>query len=171
MEPDGSLPRSQMPATCTYPKPARSSLYPHPTTWKSILTLSSYLCLGQSGLFPSGFPTKTLYTSLLSLIRATRPAHLTILDLITRTIFGEDYRSLSSSLRSFLHFPVTSSLSGPNILLNALLSNTLSLRSSLNVSDQISHPYKTTGKIIVPFILIFKFLYSKPEERGFCTEW
>jgi len=25
---------------------------------------------------------------------------------------------------------------------------TLNLRSSLNVSDQVSHPYKTTGKII-----------------------
>jgi hypothetical protein len=46
-------------------------------------------------------------------------------------------------------YPVTSSLLGPNILLNTLFSNTLSLRSSLNVSDQVSHPYKTTGKIIV----------------------
>jgi hypothetical protein len=28
--------------------------------------------------------------------------------LITRIICGEEYRSLSSSLRSFFHFPVTS---------------------------------------------------------------
>jgi hypothetical protein len=34
-------------------------------------------------------------------------------------------------------------------------SHTLSLRSSINVSDHVSHPYKTTGKIIVPYILIF----------------
>jgi hypothetical protein len=27
---------------------------------------------------------------------------------------------------------------------------TLSLHSSLSVSDQVSQPYKTTGKIIVP---------------------
>jgi hypothetical protein len=33
----------------------------------------------------------------------------------------------------------------------------LSLRSSLNVSDQVSHPYKT-GKFIVLYILIFKYL-------------
>ena len=39
------------------------SIYPHPTSWRSILILSTHLCLGlPSGLFPSGFPTKTLYT-------------------------------------------------------------------------------------------------------------
>ena len=39
------------------------SIYPHTTSWRSILILSTHLCLGlPSGLFPSGFPTKTLYT-------------------------------------------------------------------------------------------------------------
>jgi hypothetical protein len=37
---------------------------------------------------------------------------------------------------------------GPNILLITLFSNTLSLRSSLNVSDQVSHPYKTQTWIL-----------------------
>jgi hypothetical protein len=38
---------------------------PHPTSWRSILILSSHLRLGlPSGLFPSGFLTKTVYTSL-----------------------------------------------------------------------------------------------------------
>jgi hypothetical protein len=36
-------------------------------------------------------------------------------NVITRTILGEEYRSLSSSLWSFLHSPVTSSLLGRNI--------------------------------------------------------
>ena len=49
----------------------------------------------------------------------------------------------SSSLCSFLHSPVTSSLLGPNILLSALFSNTLSLRPSVIVSDQVSHPYNS----------------------------
>ena len=39
------------------------SIYPHPTSWRSILILSTHLRLGlPSGLFPSGFPSKTLYT-------------------------------------------------------------------------------------------------------------
>jgi len=39
------------------------SIYPHPTSWRSILIFSTHLRLGlPSGLFPSGFPTKTLYT-------------------------------------------------------------------------------------------------------------
>jgi hypothetical protein len=43
---------------------------------------------------------------------------------------GNEYRSFSSLLCNFLHSPVTSSLLGPNTLLNTLFSNTLSLRSS-----------------------------------------
>ena len=98
MEPEGSLPHSQVPAICPYSEPDQSnSCPPHPTPWRSILILSSYLRLGlPSGHFPSGFPTNTLYIPLLSPTRTIRPVRLISLDFITRKLLAEECRSLSS---------------------------------------------------------------------------
>ena len=142
MDPEGSLPHSQVPATCSYSEPAQSGQCPHIALLEDLFNINSLLCLGvPNGLFPSRFPTKTMYTALLYLIRATYQAHFILLYFIYRIIFGEQYRSLSSSLCSFLHSPVTSPLIDPNIPLNPLISNTLSLRSPFSVTDQVSHPH------------------------------
>jgi hypothetical protein len=60
--------------------------------------------------------------------------------LITRIIFGDQYRSLSSPLFSLLHSPVTPSLLDPNIPLSTLFSNTLSLCCCLSVTDLWQKP-------------------------------
>jgi hypothetical protein len=78
-------------------------------------------------------------------------------------------QSLSSSLCSFVQNPVTASLLDPNILFSTSFSNTVSLRSSLKVSDHVSQPYKT-GKIMFMHILIFMFLDRKLEDKRVCTE-
>ena len=120
MQPDGPLPRLQVPTTCPSPDPDQSSPYPHPNSCRSILILSSHLYLGlPSGLFPSSFLTKTLHAPLFSPVCAICPVHLILLHLITRIIFDES-RLLSSSLCSILHSCITSSLLGPNIILSSI---------------------------------------------------
>jgi len=53
-----------------------------------------------------------------------------------------------------MHFPPASHhlpLLGPNIS-----HSTLNLCSALNMRDHVSHPYKTTGKMIVLYLRLFR---------------
>ena len=70
------------------------------------------------------FPHQDPIHPLSSPIHATCPANLILLDIITRTILGEQHKSFSSSLCNLLHSPVTSSLLSPHILLDTLCTNT-----------------------------------------------
>jgi len=116
---------------CPPPDPIRSQINPVHAPTPHFLMIDHIIIFpstpGPSKLsFPSGSSTNALHTHLLSHIPATYPVHLLLLDLITRTTFGEQYRSLIS-LYNFLHSPVTSSPLGPNILLSIPFSKTLSL--------------------------------------------
>jgi hypothetical protein len=56
-----------------------------------------------------------------------------------------------------------SSFFGPNTFLSALCPNTLSICSFLKIRDHVSCPYRTTGKIIVFYIIIFTI--SRADEK------
>ena len=80
MEPEGSLPHSQVPATCPYPEPARSSPYPHIPLPEdpSYYYPDIYTWVFQVVFFPPVSSPKSCIN--LSPIRATRPTHLILLD-------------------------------------------------------------------------------------------
>ena len=154
MEPEGSLPQSQVPATCPDPEPDQSMH--HPPSWRYILILSSHLCLGlPSSLFLTGTPPKPCIrlSSPPYALHAPPISFFSIWSPVQYWVRITDHEAPHYVVFSTLLF--TSSLLGPNIPPNTLFSNTLSMHSSLNVSDQVSHPYMTTGKIIVLYIWIF----------------
>jgi hypothetical protein len=71
---------------------------------------------------------------------------------------------LSHSLR-FFQSHILSFLFSPGFLFNALFLNTLSLCSSFNVTDQVSHPYKIQTKLY-ELGIIYIFLSFTLEHRA-----
>ena len=127
------------------------SISPHPTSWRSILILS-HLCLGlPSGLFR--FPHQNpAYTSPVPRMRyMPRPSHSSRFHHQYNIVWAVHIIQLL-----IMHLPLLPCYlipPRPKYSPQHHFSNTLSLRSSLNVSDHVSYPYKTTGKIIVLYNL------------------
>jgi hypothetical protein len=85
----------------------------HPTSLRSVLIISSHLCLClPSGFSLQVFTTKILYTFLIFTMHATCPSHVILLAVINIT-FGKEYKLWSSSLCNILHPPVTP---GPGVV-------------------------------------------------------
>ena len=171
MEPVILLPSLQEPTTCPYSRPDQSSPYPSISLpedpFQYYLPINTWVYqVVSSPQFPHQNP---VYTSALPhTCYMPHPSNYSLFDHLNNIWWG--VQSLSPSFCSLLHSPVTSSLSGQNIPLSTLFSNKLSLHSFLNVSNQVSHPYNTTGKIIVLYILIFIFLDCKLEDIRYCTK-
>jgi hypothetical protein len=98
--------------------------------------------------FLLAFSPKTLYTFLFCM-RATCPAYL-ILHTWSLIIFSAVFSNI------ILFYP-----SSVQIFSSTSCSEILCLCSSLNVTDQVSHPYSSTHKLIILYILISAFLDSR----------
>jgi hypothetical protein len=157
METKVSLACLQKASNSPYPEPHQSSSYlaiisnilfniiDSPTVWSSYWSLSFW------------FSHRYLICIPLLPIRTTLPVHYIILDLILITL-GEEYKSWSSSMCSYLQPPLSSSLFVPNILHHILFSNTFSVGYSLNVTDKVS-------QLVALSVLIFTFFKEQTKRR------
>jgi len=126
MKPQCLLPHSQLPSACHYPEPSQSSLCPPFAFLKFNFNIIPSSKPGSSKWSISlRIPHQYYICSSPLPIRAKWPAQFLLLELITRKIFGDIYRTLSSSLYSFLHCAVTSALLDQNTLPSLLFSKTL----------------------------------------------
>ena len=97
--------------------------YPQPPSLRHILILFYYLSLGlSSGLFPSGFLAKTLYTFLFSLYLLHAAPISAFLIWLPKSHWRVAYYKLwSFSLCNFLHSPISFSLSGCSVTCMSIL--------------------------------------------------
>ena len=101
------------------------SMPPHLPSWRSILILSSHLCLGlPSGLFPSCFPTKTLYGHLPSPYMQHAPP-ISFFSTWSLEWYWQGVQVIKLLIMQFSPLPCYLSFLGPNILNTTLFSNVL----------------------------------------------
>jgi hypothetical protein len=98
-----------------------------------------------------------------------RPSHTPRLDYSNYMYLAKstNHEAPRYAVFSTLPSPHPSSVQTPSST-PCLFSNTLSLRSSLNIRDLFSHPYRTTCNIIVVYIfyiLIFTFFWQQTRRQ------
>jgi hypothetical protein len=134
----------------------------HWTTWvqctpsheilRSILMLSNLRLRHPSDIFSSEFPSETsVCISRLSthVTCACRQCHPSPCDHPSNTWWRVGLHTMKLTIQ-FSPAPTTAAPLGPNIPISALF--TLNLCSSFGVRDQVSHPYRTTGRYDYSFV-------------------
>jgi hypothetical protein len=120
------------------------SILLHPTFWRSIYYPEIYTLLFQVVSFPQvSSPKPFMHPSFLPYVPHVPPI---------RVVFGEECRSLSSSLCSLLNFPINLVPPGPKHPPQHPILEHPQPSSSLSMSDQVSHPYET-------YIYIYIYIY------------
>ena len=162
MKPTISLPHCQDIPICPYPESNQSNPCSHFTSWKSI-----FFCILQSVPESTKCSLSLRFFNQISVCNFSLPIRLKchycpiLPDFIMQIIFGGEQKSLKSSLCSLFRSPATSSFSGLYTFLSSLFSNILKLYSFLTVRDEVAHPYITTNKVIILYILIFILVDKK----------
>ena len=108
MSPEGSLPHSQVPATCPYPKPPPSSPYPFiplPEDPTLYYHSSIYAWVLQVESFPQISPTKPYIRPSFPLVRTTCPVHLILLELIAWTLLRWGVQIIKLLIMQFFPLP------------------------------------------------------------------
>jgi hypothetical protein len=132
---------------------------PHPTSWKPILRVSSHLRLGlESGLFPSGIPTKYLYYPFLShILPHDRPSNRALLLAVLtskKNKWNEDESKAQN--KKYIFGFCYQRIGQPNIMtLSNLIKQRLSRDSlSFSPSQQISSTFRVHhGQILVSVLI------------------
>jgi len=164
MVPENLLPHSQEPATCPYPEPEQSSTCPNPTSWRSILILSSHLvCFFLVVCFPQ---ISSANTSSLPL-HATCPSHLIFWFHHAYYICWriQNVKFFVMYCTSLLHCPAKSQISS-----SAPYSWALSpyVPPAMCETKFHTHPKEHATFSSVNFDIIFSD--SNLEDKRFCTE-
>jgi len=120
MHPEGSLPCLQGPTICSCPMPDESKLHPSYSCNISLNIILPTTPTYSSGLLSRDFPNKTS-------IHTTFPVHFA-LDLVTLTVFSDEYKSCSFSFSRFFQAHVMSSYLRPKYLSHHHILKTLSDR-------------------------------------------
>ena len=93
-------------------------------------------------------------------LRATYLAYLILVDFITRTILGEEYRSLSSSLCIFFpHSSVTSSLLGPLIVAAVTETVPVEMQKPSSYCSTVLCSPSFFSRCFVFFLIVFVILF------------
>lgn len=87
----------------TYPATPIHSAPSSPVSIRSMLILSSYLCISLPSLLPSEFPTKILYAFCISRVCCTYFALFILFVLITQIVFSDDSFTLMWETKFRIH--------------------------------------------------------------------